>query len=77
MCDRIEENARTWPDSKLHRWIGFVQCGMLANRMCDLTGVKEMFNAAKNAYGARAEDVDLVDHLDSESSFEFDIGGQG
>jgi hypothetical protein len=77
MCAKIEEHAEEWPATKLHRWIGFVQCGMMANRMLDLNEAKAMFDQAKIAYGGSAEDEDLVDHLDPESSFELDIGGQG
>jgi hypothetical protein len=77
MCDRIEWHAEDWPETKLHRWIGFVQCGMLANGLLDLAGLKAMFDEAKNAYGAGGDDHDLIDHLDPDSSFEVDLGGQG
>ncbi len=40
MCDRIETHAEGGPATKLHRWIGFVQAAMLANRMLDLDGLK-------------------------------------
>ena len=75
MCDRIMRHAEDWSAARLHRWIGFVQCAMLANRMLDLDGIKKMFDKAKNAYGEASED--LLDHLDPENSFEFDIGGEG
>ena len=77
MCDRIQQHAEHWPATKLHRWIGFIQGGMIANRMLDLHGAKSMFDQAKNAYGNQCEDEDLTDHLDPDSSFEFDLGGQG
>ena len=78
MCDQIEEHAEVGPANKLHRWIGFVQGGMLANRMLDLDDLKEMFDDAKLAHGEATEDLeDLLDHLDPTSLFEFDIGGQG
>jgi hypothetical protein len=77
MCDNIQQHAEHWPATKLHRWIGFVQCGMMANRMLDLDGAKALFNKAKNAYGEIGDDQDLVDHLDPTSSFEMEIGGQG
>src|SRR5262245_59742882 len=73
MCDKIEDQDSNWPATKLHRWIGFVQCGMMANRMLDLDGAKTMFDEAKVAYGGAGEDEDLTDHL----SAEMDIGGQG
>lgn len=75
MCDRIKEHAEDWPTAKLHRWIGFVQAAMLANRMLDLGGIKAMFDKAKNAYGETSED--LLDHLDPASPFELDLGGEG
>ena len=75
MCDNIDKHAEDWPATKLHRWIGFVQCAMLANRMLDLDGVKAMFAEAKVAHGETSED--LLDHLDPKSLFEVDIGGEG
>ncbi len=78
MCKKIEEHAEDGPATKLHRWIGFVQGAMLANRMLDLDGLRAMFDEAKAAHGETNEDIeDLTDHLDPTSSFEFDIGGQG
>lgn len=76
MCDRIEKHAEEWPSGKLHRWIGFIQGGMLANRMLDFDTAKAMFDEAKNAYGGNGADDDLLDHLDPTSNFEFDIGGE-
>jgi hypothetical protein len=73
MCDKIEDHADAWPITKLHRWIGFVQCGMMANRMLDLDGAKAMFDEAKIAYGGAGEDEDLIDHL----CVEMELGGQG
>jgi hypothetical protein len=75
MCDRIRSHAEDWPLTKLHRWIGFVQCAMIANRMLDLDRAKLMFNTAKVAHGEIGDD--LLDHLDPASSFELDIGGEG
>lgn len=42
MCDLLEKNANAWPDMKMQRWIGFVQCGMYANDMIDFDDVLEM-----------------------------------
>jgi hypothetical protein len=78
MCRKIKEHAEDSPVTKLHRWIGFVQGAMLANRMLDLDGLKAMFDEAKRAYGETNEGLeDLTDHLDPTSSFEFELGGQG
>jgi len=77
MCDRIERHAEDWPATKLHRWIGFIQCAMLANGMLDLVGAKAMFDEAKLSHGEPGQDQDLLDHLNPQSSFALDIGGQG
>jgi hypothetical protein len=78
MCEQIELHAEKGLPTKLHRWIGFVQGAMLANRMLDLGGLKAMFDEAKGAHrDAHNACEDLIDHLDPSSSFEFDIGGQG
>jgi hypothetical protein len=75
MCRQIVKNAEHWPLTKLHRWIGFVESGMLANRIVDLNEFRKMFDDVKLAFGKPSED--LIDHLDVESSFELDLGGQG
>ena len=77
MCDRIERHAEDWPETRLHRWIGFVQCAMVANRMLDLGGAKVMFEGVKNRFAGASEDPDLFAHLDPDSPFELDLGGQG
>jgi hypothetical protein len=75
MCDRLTEHVDDWTAVKLSRWIGFLQCAMIANRMIDLEGAKEMFDQAKNAFGESSRDV--LDHLDPDQAFEFEIGGEG
>jgi hypothetical protein len=74
MCDCIDRHAEDGPLTKLHRWIGFVQCAMLAQGMLDLDGLKAMFDNAKIAHGYTGED--LVDHLDPLNSYEVEIGGE-
>jgi len=77
MCEQVELHAGDWPETRLHRWIGFVQCGMMANRMLDLEGARSMFDDVKRAVAAGGEDTDLIDHLDPDHPFELDIGGEG
>lgn len=77
MCDQITEHSQEWPATRLHRWLGFVQCALLAHRMLNLEQVKRMFDEVKKSHGFSSEDHDLVDHLDPSSSFHLDIGGQG
>jgi hypothetical protein len=75
MCHSVAKHAEDWSPAKLNRWIGFVQCAMMAHRMIDLTGAKALFDEAKVAYGEISED--FLDHLDPQNSFEMDIGGEG
>lgn len=77
MAERIVEHAEDWSEARLHRWIGFIQCGMMANGILDFDAAKAMFDAAKNAYDASLIDDDLIDHLNPESSYLLDIGGEG
>ena len=77
MCDQITEHSQEWPAAKLHRWLGFVQCALLAHRMLTLEQIKRMFDDVKKSHGFSSEDEDLVDHLDPSSSFHLEIGGQG
>ena len=75
MCVEIEAHSDDWQTEKLNRWIGFIQCALLANGLLDLDALKSMFDKAKVAYGETGQD--LLDHLNPNSSFEFDIGGEG
>ena len=75
MCERIERNAEQWPTSKLNRWIGFIQCALIANRVIDLSDAKKMFDRVKIAFPE--SDEDLLDHLNPFDSFGLDLGGQG
>ena len=77
MTDCVTEHAEDWPGSRLHRWIGFIQCGMLANGILDFDAAKAMFDAAKKTHSESCPDDDLIDHLDPENAFTFDIGGEG
>lgn len=49
---------------------------MIAKRFLRLDEVKTMFDVAKNSFGARNDDQDLLDHLDADTAFEMEIGGQ-
>ena len=77
MCDKIENQAETWPDTRLHRWIGFIQAALIANRLLDLATAKQMFDKAKIAHADSFADGDLVDHLDPHYDFDLEIGGEG
>ena len=75
MCRKIALNAETWPATKVHRWIGFVQGGMIANGLLGLDDAKKMFDSAKKDYPGIEED--LFDHLNPNDYFELEIGGEG
>lgn len=76
MCDRIEQHVEDWPATRLHRWIGFVQSGMMANRMLDLKSAKSMFDPATKAHANGHDHKELADHLDSESSIRRERNGE-
>ena len=76
MSERIIEHAGHWAEARLQRWIGFIQCGMIANGILDVEAAKTMFDTAKNAYAGSVPDDDLVDHLDPGNAFRFEIGGE-
>lgn len=77
MCAQIEKHAERGREAKLHRWLGFVQCAMLANRMLDLAGLKAMFDGVKLAHAGDKDADNLIDHLDPSNGFELDLGGEG
>jgi hypothetical protein len=72
MCTKIESYAETWPATKLHRWIGFIQAAMVAHRMLDLNRAKAMFDKAKTAHAG--DDDEMSDHLDAEHEYNVKIG---
>ena len=75
MCDRLIENVDIWTEAKMNRWIGFIQCAMIANGMINLEQTKAMFEQVKNAFGEPSQD--LLDHLDPDNAFRFELGGEG
>ena len=77
MCDQIAHKTDKWTDLKLHRWLGFIQSGMLANRMLTFEELKKLIEDTKTSYGVKSDDQDLIDHLDPHNSFRMDIGGEG
>ena len=74
MCQQILSHAEFAHDTKLHRWVGFVQAGILANHMLDLDGIRALGDEAKREHGP--VDVDLLDHLDPLGSFELEVSGE-
>jgi len=77
MCAQIIQYAQEWPAAKLFRWIGAIQSAILANHMLNMKQVRNMFGGMRRSRRVSSRDQDLVDHLDPNSLFKFDIGGQG
>lgn len=78
MCEQIESLVNAGKVKKAHRWIGFIQAGLLALGILDLTGLQEMFDDLKLDVADRDSDLEnLLDHLDPDSAFEFELGGEG
>jgi hypothetical protein len=75
MCDQLFDHVDGWTAAKMNRWVGFVQCALIANGTINLTQAKAMFEGAKNAFGE--PDQDLLDHLDPANNFEMEFGGEG
>lgn len=73
MCREIIKHADDWPATKLHRWIGFIHCGMMANGMMTLEESRAIVGKGKIAF-SEGEDRDLADHHDPENPFQLDIG---
>ena len=76
MCDEVANHARDWPAEKLHRWIGFVQCGLLANNILNLDEAKQMLAHAIEYYGHQDAEIDLIDHLEPNDSYTVEIGNE-
>lgn len=76
MCDEVANHATDWPEEKLHRWIGFIQGGLLANNILNLDEVIVMFVVAKESYSPPEADPDLVDHLAPDETYSISIGNQ-
>ncbi len=49
---------------------------MIANGIINVDGAKTMFDTAKNAYAGNVPDDDLVDYLDPDNVFRFEIEGE-
>ena len=75
MCDQLDENVDQWSAVKVARWIGFLQCALIADRILDARHVGVIFADARG--GLHDARRDLLDRLAAEEPFEFDLGGEG
>lgn len=76
MANQIAQHTEVWPATKLHRWIGYLQGGMVANQILDFDGAKAMFQAVRKVVDGIDVDQDLIDHLDPENPFRLEMGGE-
>ncbi len=76
MARQISVQVDQWPATKLHRWIGYVQCGMVANHILDFEGALAMFKRIRQAHNEGEADQDLIDHLNPDHVFRLEIGGE-
>lgn len=75
MADQIYENSDTWPATKLHRWVGFMQGVMVAYALTTIDKESSTVRKIKQAF-LEEMDVELKDHQDPESYFELELGGE-
>ena len=80
MCKIVREQAfeesSDFPVSKLHRWIGHIQGCLITTKVATVDQIKEIMRMAKLAFGEKP-DTELMRHLDPDSPFFLDIGGEG
>lgn len=69
MVDRVIEHSEDWPETRLHRWIGFIQSGMMANATLGLDVARDIFTTASNTVETCNDN--LIDHLDFENTYSF------
>ncbi len=76
LCKEIIAKEEEMPNTKLHRWLGFIQGVMITCNVCSYDYLKEIVREAKVSCG-RSEDQVLADHHDPNSPFSLDLGGSG
>lgn len=78
MLNRLVEKAEKeeWPDTKIHRWLGYVMGCLTAHGITTESCLREIVGDSKK-YFEEQEDDDLKAHNDPDSMFRLDIGGEG
>jgi len=74
VCNRIITKAEEWPDEKLFMRLGFIQGVMVSHGVCSLDMIRRVVNFIRERH---LDYVDLLDHNDPESPFNFELGGEG
>lgn len=78
MLEKLVHKAHQeeWPDTKLHRWLGWVMGCMACHNIASLERQKEIVAHAKLHFGEKDDD-ELTEHHNPDSTFRLDIGGEG
>lgn len=74
LCKHIESRAGTWPDTRLHRALGFVQGVLVARGLSSYDDQMAMIDGVKVAF-PESRDEELEDHRNPKSPFRLDLGG--
>lgn len=72
----VKAEKEEWPETKVHRWLGYVMGCLASHRTCTLPCLKGITAEAKQYYFEK-EDDELRDHSDPDHPFTLDIGGEG
>lgn len=77
MLDRLthKANEEAWPDTKLHRWLGWVMGCMACHGIAGHSRLQHLVGESKRYFDEKP-DEDLESHLNPDSPFRFDIGGE-
>ena len=76
MCRHIERRAAIWPETRLHRALGFAQGVLVARGVSSYDEQMALVDELKNTF-PEGVDEDLEDHHDPDSHFHFELGGSG
>ena len=77
MLEKLVHKAQEdeWPDTKLHRWLGWVMGCMVCHNIAGYERLREIVAHAKLHFGEK-DDAELTEHHDPDSSFRLDLGGE-
>jgi cytochrome c553 len=78
MLERLKRKADedSWPDTKLHRWLGWVMGCMACHGIAGHSSLQQIVGESKK-YFSEKPDEELENHHNPDSPFRFDIGGEG
>jgi hypothetical protein len=50
MAEQVGANAKTWPPSRSHCWIGYIHAGMILHSISDLKQLRDSVRAIRSHY---------------------------